>query len=69
MFEKNPIDLTVLPLLRAEHRQKNLSLAILQGHKHKSLFSDDDVRRNGANRASFILLINLILFSIVPIVL
>lgn len=69
LFEKDPIDLAVLSLLLAEHPQQNISLDFLQGHNHKSLFSDDEVRKNEANRFSFILIINFILFSILSIIL
>jgi hypothetical protein len=67
LFGRDPIDLAALSLLLAEHHQQNLSLALLQGQNHKSLFSDDDARKNNANRFSFIL-INLISFSFLYII-
>jgi hypothetical protein len=68
MFGKDPIDLAALSLLLAEHHQQNLSLALLQGQNHKSLFSDDDARKNKANRFSFILLINFMSLSFLYII-
>lgn len=50
-FGRDPIDLAALSLLLAEHHQQNLSLALLQGqNQHKSLFSDDDARKNNVNQ-------------------
>jgi hypothetical protein len=68
MFGRDPIDLAALSLLLAEHSQQNISLALLQGQNHKSLFSDDDVRKNNVNRFSFILLINFISLSFLYII-
>ena len=68
VFGKDPIDLAALSLLLAEHHQQNLSLALLQGQNHKSLFSDDDVRKNNADRLSFILATHLMIFSSLHIV-
>jgi hypothetical protein len=67
-FGKDPIDLAALSLLLAEHQQQNLSLAFLQGQNHKSLFSDDDARKNKADRLSFILIINFIFCSFLCII-
>ena len=51
VFGRDPIDLAALSLLLAEHHQQNLSFALLQGqNQHKSLFSDDDARKNKANQ-------------------
>ncbi len=69
MFGKDPIDLEALSILLAESQHQNFSLDFLQGHNHKSLFSDDEARKNGANRLSFILIIYFIFFSILSIVL
>lgn len=70
LFGKDPIDLAALSLLLAEHHQQNLSLALLQNQNqnHKSLFSDDDTRKNQANQISFILSINFMFFSILYII-
>jgi hypothetical protein len=68
LFGKDPIDLAALSLLLAEHQQQNLSLAFLQGQNHKSLFSDDDARKNKADRLSFILIINFIFCSFLCII-
>jgi hypothetical protein len=67
-FGKDPIDFAALSLLLAEHHEQNLSLPFLQGQNHKSLFSDDDARKNQANRLSFILIINFMFFSILYII-
>jgi hypothetical protein len=67
-FGKDPIDFEALSLLLAEHQQQNLSLASLQGQNPKTLFSDDDARKNKANRLSFILTINFMFFSILYII-
>jgi hypothetical protein len=67
LFGKNSIDLEALSLLLAEHQRQNLSLAFLQGQNHKSLFSDDEARKNGANQFSFILSIHLIYLSFLSI--
>ena len=66
LFGKDPIDYAALSLLLAE--QQNLSLALLQDPNHKSLFSDDDARKNHANQCSFILSIHCIIFSIFYII-
>ncbi|CAF4557145.1 unnamed protein product [Rotaria sp. Silwood1] len=60
LFGKDPIDLAVLSLLLHEHQQQNLSLDLFQGQNHKLLFSDDEARKNEANRLSSIIIIHLI---------
>ncbi|CAF0873166.1 unnamed protein product [Rotaria sordida] len=60
LLGKDPIDLAVLSLLLSEHQQQNLSFDFFQGQNHKSLFSDDEARKNRANRLSSMLIINLI---------
>ncbi|CAF3473868.1 unnamed protein product, partial [Rotaria sp. Silwood2] len=52
LLGNDPIDLAVLSLLLHEHQQQNLSLDFFQGQNHKLLFSDDEVRKNGANLLS-----------------
>ncbi|CAF0749075.1 unnamed protein product [Rotaria sordida] len=59
MFEKSTIDLAILSLLLAEHQRQNLNLTFLQGQNHKSLFSDDEARKNQANQCSFMIIISL----------
>ena len=67
MLLKNSIDFAALSLLLAKHQQQNLSLEFLQGQNDKSLFSDDEARKNEANRFSIILLTNFIFCSILLI--
>ena len=64
VFGRDPIDLAALSLLLAEHHQQNLSLALLQGQNHKSLFSDDDARQNNANEQfSAMLILHFLIYS------
>ncbi|UJR16057.1 hypothetical protein I4U23_002970 [Adineta vaga] len=57
-FTKVPIDLEALSLLLAEHPYQNLSFPFLQNQNqnHKSLFSDDETRKNQADHVSAILI-------------
>ena len=67
MLTKTPIDLEAISLLLAEHPYENLSFALLQNQNHKSLFSDDETRKNYGHRMSamfFLIFIQLIFISI-----
>jgi len=69
-FGKNPIDFAALSLLLADQQhQQNLSLAFFQDHNHKSLFSDDDTRKNHANKYSLTFSIYSLVFTVVYLLL
>ncbi|CAF1019313.1 unnamed protein product [Adineta ricciae] len=64
---KTPLDMEAISLLLAEHPYENLSFALLQNQNHKSLFSDDETRKNHGHRMSsmlFLIFIQLIFGSI-----
>jgi hypothetical protein len=60
MFEKKTIDFAALSLLLGEDEHQNQTLAFLESQNHKSLFSDDDARKNQANHFSFMIITSLI---------
>jgi hypothetical protein len=62
MLSKSTIDLALLSLLLAQHRYQNLSSVFKQEQNHKSLFSDDDIRKNQANQLSFMIIFSSIQF-------
>lgn len=68
-FGKDPIDLAALSLLLSEKNPSNFSFEFLQGQNHKSLFSDDDTRKNNGNQlSSFILTIQFSIISILYLI-